>query len=134
MPSPWILNGKIYDGGALIGQQQIAFSERTERIFARPYEKAIAADKLDVPLLGPSWLQGPTNAFGISVDLDALRAQLHRMTGDELLAFGKQMRSLVYLLTCGSDGKPSVSAFSIQLDEARAEWRRRKTDKALIAT
>ena len=74
MPSPWILNGKIYDGGALIGQQQIAFSERTERIFARPYEKAIAADKLDVPLLGPSWLQGPTNALGIFVDLDALRA------------------------------------------------------------
>lgn len=28
-------------------------------------------------------------------------------------------------MTFGADGKPSVLAFSIQLDEARAEWRRR---------
>ena len=27
----------------------------------------------------PSWLQGPTNALGISVDLDALRARLQNM-------------------------------------------------------
>jgi hypothetical protein len=109
-----------------MGQQQIADSERMERIFARLYEKAIAADKLDMPLPGLSWLQGPTNALGISVDLDAIRARLQNMNEAELLAFGRQMRSLVYPLTYGSDGKPSVSAFSIQLDEARAEWRQRK--------
>ena len=61
----------------------------------------------------------------VSVDLDALRSRLQLMTDDELLAFGKQMRSLVYPLTYGADGKPSVSAFSIQLREARDEWRRR---------
>jgi hypothetical protein len=35
------------------------------------------------------------------------------------------MRALVFPLTYDGDGKPSVSAFSIQLDEARAEWGRR---------
>lgn len=64
----------------------------------------------------------------VSVDLDALRARLRSMSDAELLAFGKQMRSLVYPLTYDGDGKPQVSTFSIQLDEARAEWRRRKAD------
>jgi hypothetical protein len=45
------------------------------------------------------------------------------MNDEELVKFGKQMGELVYPLTYGSDGKPSVSAFSIPLDEARAEWR-----------
>lgn len=61
----------------------------------------------------------------ISVDLDALRERLRGMSHNELLRFGRLMRSLVYPLTFGADGRPSVSAFSIQLDEARAEWRRR---------
>jgi hypothetical protein len=65
----------------------------------------------------------------MSVDLDAIRAGLQNMNEAELLAFGKQMRELVYPLTYGSDGKPSVSAFSIQLEEARAEWRRRRTSR-----
>jgi hypothetical protein len=47
----------------------------------------------------PSWLQGPTNALGISVDLDPLRALLQAMSDDELIAFGKQMCDLVYPLT-----------------------------------
>jgi hypothetical protein len=47
------------------------------------------------------------------------------MTDAELISYGRQMRGLVYPLTYGGDGKPSASAFSIQLDEARAEWRRR---------
>ncbi len=57
--------------------------------------------------------------------IDALRIKLRAMTDAELIAFGKETRALVYPLTYGPDGKPSVSAFSIQLDEARAEWRRR---------
>jgi hypothetical protein len=60
-----------------------------------------------------------------AIDLDAIRARLRAMSDTELVAFGKEMRGLVYPLTYGGDGKPSVSAFSIQLDEARAEWRRR---------
>ena len=47
------------------------------------------------------------------------------MSEDELLAFGWQMHELVYPLRYGFDGKPVVSLFSIQLDEARKEWRRR---------
>lgn len=68
----------------------------------------------------------------ISVDLDALRSRLQTMTDDELLAFGKQMRGLVYPLTYGADGKPSVSAFSIQFDEARPECRRRHCAKRAV--
>jgi hypothetical protein len=60
-----------------------------------------------------------------SVDLDAIRARLAAMSDAELIAFGKQMRGLVYPLTYGGDGKTVVCAFSIQLSEARAEWRRR---------
>lgn len=62
----------------------------------------------------------------VSVDVDALRVRLAAMSHDDLLRFGQQMHDLVYPLTYGPDRKPSVSAFSIQLDEARAEWRRRK--------
>jgi hypothetical protein len=71
------------------------------------------------------WKQGPTQALSIAVDLDALRVRLQKMSDDELIAFGKQMRSLVYPLRYGFNGKPTISAFSIQLDEARKEWRRR---------
>jgi hypothetical protein len=51
------------------------------------------------------------------------------MTDEELKAFGKQMRKLVEPVTYGYGGKPSVTSFSIQLDEARAEWRRRYPKK-----
>jgi len=76
-----------------------------------------------------SWAQGPSNALGVSVDLVALRERLQRMSHDELVAFGKRMRNLVYPLTYDHDGKPSVSAFSIQLREARNEWRRRRATR-----
>jgi hypothetical protein len=39
------------------------------------------------------------------------------------------MYALVYPLTYDGDRKPQVSAFAIQLDEARAEWRRRKSSR-----
>jgi hypothetical protein len=58
----------------------------------------------------------------ISVGLDALRSRL-RKTSDDLMVFGVKMRNLIYPLRYRFDGKPVVCAFSIQLDEARAEWR-----------
>jgi hypothetical protein len=59
-------------------------------------------------------------------DVEAVRARIQKMSDDELLIFGRQMRQLVYPLTYAFNGKPTVSAFSIQLAEARAEWRRRR--------
>ena len=59
------------------------------------------------------------------VDLDVVRARLATMSDVDLIAFGRQMRGLVYPLRYDHDGKPVVTAFSIQLDQARAEWRRR---------
>jgi len=78
----------------------------------------------------PSWMQDPSNPLGVHVDLDALRARLQNMSNTDLLAFGRQTRSLVYPLTYDGDGNPSISAFSIQLAEARAEWRRRTPKNA----
>ena len=72
-----------------------------------------------------TWTQGPSNAFNDSVNLEALRVRLAAMTEAELIAFGRLMRSLVYPRTYDGYGRVQVSAFSIQLDEARAEWRRR---------
>jgi hypothetical protein len=73
----------------------------------------------------PTWVQEPCTSLSISVDLEALRVRLEKMSDGELLAFGKEMRELVYPLTYDYRGKPNVSAFSIQLEQARAEWRRR---------
>lgn len=59
------------------------------------------------------------------IDLVTLRARVQEMSDSELLSFGRVMHNMVYPRMHGPKGKPTVSAFSIQLDEARAEWRRR---------
>jgi hypothetical protein len=63
--------------------------------------------------------------FREEFDLERCRSDLRKMSDDELIEFGEQMHALVYPLTYDYRGRPSVSAFSIQLDEARQEWRRR---------
>jgi len=60
-----------------------------------------------------------------SVDLDALRTRLQAMSDDELVKFGNKMKKLVYPRTYDGNGKPTVSACSTQLSEARDEWLRR---------
>jgi hypothetical protein len=57
--------------------------------------------------------------LGIDLGLDKLRSQLRAMTDDELLNFREQLHSLVYPLRYDGDGKPMVTAFSFQLEEAR---------------
>jgi hypothetical protein len=59
------------------------------------------------------------------LDLVALRAKLAAMSEAELLAFGKSMHDMIYPRRYHFHGKPTVSSFSIRLDEARLEWRRR---------
>jgi hypothetical protein len=48
------------------------------------------------------------------VILEKLRGRLRRMTDEELIKFGKDVRKL------------GENPFQRQLDEARAEWKRRK--------
>ena len=55
-------------------------------------------------------------------DVEDLRTRLRHMSDAELLSFAKQMHSLSFPLTYDFRGEPTVSAFSIQLEEARAEW------------
>ncbi len=61
----------------------------------------------------------------VGSNLDHLRDRLQGISDADLIVFGKQMRGIVYPLSYDWQGKPVVSAFSIQLEEARAEWRQR---------
>ena len=56
-------------------------------------------------------------------DRDALRTRLRKMSDEELREFGKAAR---YMVSPGASmGKPPLPAFVLQLQEARAEWRKR---------
>jgi len=56
-------------------------------------------------------------------DVDALRTRLQKMTDDQLRAFGKAAR---YMTSPKANmGKAPLPTFVLQLEEARAEWRRR---------
>jgi hypothetical protein len=54
------------------------------------------------------------------VQLQKLRERLRTMTDDELIKFGKQVRAL-------SEPRVSITPdpWKVQLEEAKAEWRRR---------
>ena len=53
-----------------------------------------------------------------SDELEQLRARLRKMSDDDLIRFGKAARSLCRHRDC-------PDTFKRQLQEARAEWRRR---------
>ena len=76
------------------------------------------------PSLSATFLLRGPDKLEKTLFVSTLAAPDGSMSDAELLTFGKQMRELCYPLTYDGDGKRSVSAFSIQLDEARAEWRR----------
>jgi hypothetical protein len=58
-----------------------------------------------------------------TIDLDELRTRLRKMGDAELLRFGKAAK---YMCSPQANlGKPSRRSFVMQLDEAKAEWRRR---------
>jgi hypothetical protein len=57
------------------------------------------------------------------LDIAQLRERLRKMTEDELRKFGRSAR---YMCSPTANmGKPPDKDFVIQLEEARAEWRRR---------
>jgi len=56
-------------------------------------------------------------------DVEALRTRLRKMSDEELREFGKAAR---YMTNARANmGKPSLASFVLQLEEARAEWKRR---------
>jgi hypothetical protein len=58
------------------------------------------------------------------VDLESLRARLRKMTDQELRRFGLAAKSM-----CSPDayfGQRPRQVFVVQLEEAKAEWQRRK--------
>jgi hypothetical protein len=67
-------------------------------------------------------------ALDVPVDLDELRERLRKMRDEQLRRFG---RAAQYMCSPAANcGKPPREPFVIQLEEARAEWRRRKAVKA----
>jgi hypothetical protein len=58
-------------------------------------------------------------------DIERIRARIHKMTDRELREYGRAARDLS---DPRKNRKPNPS-FQIQLDEARAEWRRRHHSK-----
>ena len=56
-------------------------------------------------------------------DRDALRTRLRKMSDEELREFGKAARYITS--PTANMGKAPLPTFVLQLDEARAEWRRR---------
>jgi hypothetical protein len=60
-------------------------------------------------------------------DLDALRTRLRKMSDEQLRNFGEAAR---YMTSARANmGKPPLQTFVLQLEEARAEWRRRHPQK-----
>jgi hypothetical protein len=86
-------------------EHQSSYSAESIRLQGRESKAGVRYTR--AAMESKSWLRGPSNALGISLDLNALRSRLRQMTDAELLAFGRQMRSLVYPLTYDGDGKPS---------------------------
>ena len=56
-------------------------------------------------------------------DIEKLRERLRKMTDKELREFGEAAKYMVS--PRANMGKPPLPAFVLQLEEARAEWRRR---------
>jgi hypothetical protein len=67
-----------------------------------------------------------------TLNVDELRTRLRKMSDEELRKFGKAARYMVS--PAANMGKPPLPAFVLQLEEARAEWRRRQRSVELAAT
>jgi hypothetical protein len=59
-----------------------------------------------------------------NLDVDALRTRLRKMSDKELREFGKAARYMIS--PTANMGEPPLPAFVLQLEEARAEWRKRR--------
>ena len=58
-----------------------------------------------------------------NLDLEELRTRLRKMSDEDLQNFGKAARYMVS--PTANMGKPPLPTFVLQLEEARAEWKRR---------
>jgi hypothetical protein len=71
----------------------------------------------------------PSPSIGFAeFDVEALRVRLQKMSDEELVKFGK---AAWFMCSPGANlGQPPRKVFVIQLNEARAEWRRRHPKNA----
>jgi hypothetical protein len=60
-----------------------------------------------------------------AIDVDAIRARLRKLSDAELIRYGQ---NCAFLCSPKQNfGKPPLEVWTVQLDEARAEWRRRQS-------
>ena len=62
--------------------------------------------------------------------IEQVRERLRKMTDAQLLSFGKSAASVCKIVPFVND--PPPRAFVVQLEEARAEWRRRKGQNSTV--
>jgi len=68
---------------------------------------------------------------GESLDVEQLKERLRRMSDDELVRFGE---AACYMCSPKANlNKPALPIFALQLDEVRAEWRRRNSRPSALA-
>jgi hypothetical protein len=67
--------------------------------------------------------------FTQDVEVAKLRERLQRMDDAQLVEFGKAAR--YRCSPVANIGRPPLESFVIQLNEARAEWRRRRMNEGL---
>jgi hypothetical protein len=63
-----------------------------------------------------------------TLDVDGLRPRLRKMSDEDLRKFGKAARCMIS--PTANMGKPPLPTFVLQLEEARAEWRRRHSEES----
>src|ERR1039457_1690143 len=91
-------------------------------------------------VVSPSWTQTPrtkgastVSVSGVRLEestIEQVRERLRKMTDEQLLSFGKSAASVCKVVPFVND--PPPRAFVIQLEEARAEWRRRRGENAKV--
>jgi hypothetical protein len=63
-----------------------------------------------------------------TIDLDAIRARLRKMSDEQLARYG---RDAAYMASPAASYGPPRATYVLQLEEARAEWRRRQLTDTL---
>lgn len=71
-----------------------------------------------IPVVADPWEDGDKH-----IDLEEIRAHLRRLSDADLLRYGRAARHMTS--PDATWGKASRLVFRVQLEESRAEWRRR---------
>jgi hypothetical protein len=75
-------------------------------------------ERATIPFVADPWEDGDQH-----IDVEEIRAHIRRLSDPDLLRYGRAARYMTS--PYATWGKESRLVFRVQLDESRAEWRRR---------